>query len=160
MSETANNTPAVAMRDLPPVRVAYLDCPVNLQTGDFGEVVREGFNKVKAWVLAQGLDPNRLLAIGAMQPATGYLQHYECCVELPDSAQTPSEDIGIKVLAGGRYAVLSIEKEDETIRRALAYFQQEYVPQQHLTLDHTRATYEIYYERTMDFCVPVVQEVS
>jgi DNA gyrase inhibitor GyrI len=70
--------------------------------------------------------------------------------------QSGIEPIDIKDLPGGRYAVVRIEKDPAVIGSSIDRFYQEYVPQSRLELDGRRPTREIYYESTMEYCVPVL----
>lgn len=76
-------------------------------------------------------------------------------MELPEVISQHTEDVETKQLPGGRYAILSLEKDSSTIGETIGRFFAEYVPQHQLVIDTQRPSYEVYYERTMDFCVPL-----
>ncbi len=51
---------------------------------------------------------------------------------------------------------LSLEKDSNTIGETIGRFFAEYMPQHQLIVDPQRPSYEVYYEHTMDFCVPIL----
>jgi DNA gyrase inhibitor GyrI len=85
----------------------------------------------------------------------GRLLRYECCVEVPAQVQSGLDDIGIQELPGGQYAVVTIQKDPAIVGPSIGRFYQEYVPQNRLRIDDLRPSYEIYYESTLEYCVPV-----
>jgi DNA gyrase inhibitor GyrI len=146
---------SVSIRELRPVHVAYLECKVNAEEGNMHSRIGECFERVQAWVAEHGCSP-RTLTVGVINAVDGHLSSYECCIQVPEQVQSGSEDIGIQELPGGRYAVVSIEKDPRIIGDSIARFHQEYVPQNQLEIDGMRPTYEIYYEKTMEYCVPIL----
>lgn len=155
MSTTAEFPYQVVVTELPPIRAAYVDCVLDEQSGNFDERIREGFEVVKAWVAERGYKLANLRVIGIPHVSDTRLTGYECCVELPESVSMTSGKIGTKQLVGGRYAVLTLEKDSATIGEAIGRFHREYVPQHRLTIDRQRPSYEIYSERFMDYCLPI-----
>jgi DNA gyrase inhibitor GyrI len=155
MSNPAGQALSVSIRDLLPVEVAYTRCRVEQAAGNFSDQIRDGFQAVKDWVVQQGYDISGLKVIGVPQVIDGQLKSYECCVELPEPVQVNTETILTKQLIGGKYAVLTLEKDSAMIGETIGRFFAEYVPQQQLTIDDHRPSYEIYYEHLMDFCVPI-----
>jgi len=147
---------AVSIRDLPSVHVAYIEHKPSTEQGDMHGEIAECFRRVQAWLKERGHDPMTRLTIGAINMVDGQLSSYECCVQVPDQVQCGSEGVGIKDLPGGRYAVMSIEKDPRIIGESIGRFYQEYVPQHDIRIDGARPTYEVYYERTMEYCVPVL----
>lgn len=103
-----------------------------------------------------GYDPHTLLTIGAFKATDGQLLSYECCVQAPEQVKSGSEGVGVKELPGGRYAVVSIKKDAAIIGDSIRRFYQEYAPHHSIQIDGTRPTYEIYYESTMEYCVPIL----
>jgi DNA gyrase inhibitor GyrI len=146
---------AVSIRELPSVHVAYIDCKVDFAQGDFSNEIHKCFQRVQTWVRELGYDPYKLLTIGAIQVVNSRLAVYECCVQIPEEVQSGSDDVGIRELLGGRYAVVSIKKEPAIIGDSISRFYQEYAPQNNIEIDGTRPTYEIYYENTVEYCVPI-----
>ncbi len=51
--------------------------------------------------------------------------------------------------------MVSIDKDPRTIGDSIARFYREYVPENNIKVDGMRPTYEIYWEDTMDYCVPI-----
>jgi DNA gyrase inhibitor GyrI len=146
---------SVSIRDLSPVHVAYIDCQVNVAEGGYSSEIGKRFQEVRTWVAGLGYDVNALLTIGVLKEADGQPSGYECCVQVPQAVTGGSGGIGIKELVGGRYAVVTVEKDPAIIGEAIRRFYQEYVPRNHVAIDGTRPTYEVYYESTLEYCVPL-----
>lgn len=155
MSNQAGPALSVSIRDLLQVEVAYTRCHVEQATGNFSDQIRDGFQTVKDWVMQQGHNTFALKVIGVPQVIDGQLKSYDCCVELPEPVQVSNETIQTKQLTGGKYAVLTLEKDSAAIGDTIGRFFAEYVPEHQLVLDDSRPSYEIYYEHVMDFCVPI-----
>ena len=147
---------SVSTKELPTVHVACLDYKAKAEQGDLYSEIHHCFQRVQEWVQGLGLDPLTLLHIGIPIVQDGQLSRYECCVEVPARTQSGLDDIGIKELPGGRYAVMSMKKDPAIIGRSIGRFYREYVPQHHIEIDGPRPTYEIYYESTMEYCVPIL----
>ena len=155
MSNQAGQDLSVSIRDLLEVHVAYTRCRVEQAAGNFSEQISDGFQAVKDWATQKGYDLPGLKVIGIPQVSNGQLTAYECCVELPEPVDVIEENIQTKQLMGGKYAVLTLEKDSATIGDTIERFFAEYVPEHQLGIDDSRPSYEIYYEHTMDFCVPI-----
>jgi DNA gyrase inhibitor GyrI len=146
----------VTIQDLTPVFIAYVSCQLQQATGSYNEQIRDGFQHIKDWARQCGYDPSALKVIGIPRTNGAQLVGYECALELPESISQDTEDIQTKQLPGGRYAILSLEKDSNTIGETIGRFFAEYVPQHQLIVDSQRPSYEVYYEHTMDFCVPIL----
>lgn len=146
----------VTIQDLTPVFIAYVSCQLQQATGSYNEQIRDGFQHIKDWARQCGYDPSALKVIGIPHTNGAQLVSYECALELPESISQDTEDIQTKQLPGGRYAILSLEKDSNTIGETIGRFFAEYVPQHQLIVDSQRPSYEVYYEHTMDFCVPIL----
>jgi DNA gyrase inhibitor GyrI len=145
----------ITVRNLPAVHAACLRCAATIDQEKFSQAIRESFHKVQGWVKGLGYDPYTLLTIGVIYQSGGQLSHYDCCVQVP--AGTPAGDgITIQDLEGGRYAVLTITKDPAVIGSTIGRLYQEYLPGSGLQVDGLRPIYEIYFERTMEYCVPVL----
>lgn len=155
MSVLAGQPLQVTIQDLPPVFVAYTLCQLQQVTGNYSDQIREGFDRIKNWARQQGYDPSTLRVIGIPQVDGAQLIGYECAVELPATVSPSAEDIQTKRLAGGLYAILSLEKDSATIGETIGRFFAEYLPQHQLVVDSQRFSYEVYYEHVMDYCVPL-----
>ena len=147
---------SVSVRELSPVHVAYVEYKPSAEQGDMHDAIGECFRRVQAWLRERGYDPMTRLTIGAIGMVDGRLSSYECCVQVPDEVRSGSGGVGIKELVGGRYAVVNIEKDPRIIGESIGRFYHEYVPQHNLKIDGLRPTYEVYYERTMEYCVPIL----
>jgi DNA gyrase inhibitor GyrI len=114
------------------------------------KTIRPAFRELRAHVSGFGLDPDTLLPIGIPQVVDGQLVSYDCCIEFPlqDAADT-------RMLPGGRFAVLTVEKIPARIGPAIRSFWGDYLPEHGLLVDEERPTYEIYFTDTLDYCVPV-----
>jgi len=147
---------SVSVRDLAPLRAACLDCRAT-QGSDFSQSIGAGFQYVEAWLLARGHDPREelLLFVGAFSAAGAPPSLYTCCIQTPDGMAGDSVGVEIRDLPGGRYAVLSMVKDPAVIGPSIGRFYQEFVPQHDLAIDGERPTYEIYFESTMEYCVPI-----
>lgn len=156
MSGLVEQSLHVTIQDLPPVFVVYISCEVQQTTGNYSEQIRDGFQRIKDWIQQVGYDPSVLKVIGIPHTNDTQLVGYECALELPESISQYKEDIKTKLLPGGRYAILSLEKDSSTIGETIGRFFTEYVPAHQLTVDPQRPSYEVYYEYTMDFCVPIL----
>lgn len=155
MSPMAEQPLSVAIRDLPPIPIAYTYCHLQQEAGDYNDQIRDGFQQVKDWAAQRGYDLSVLRVIGIPHVSEAQLTGYECGIELPETIQLSTEAIQTKQLSGGRYAILSLEKDSATIGETIGRFFAEYVPQHQLVIDSQRPSYEIYYESVMDFCVPI-----
>ena len=147
---------SVSIRVLPAVWVACIQYWANTGQMDMYNEIHECFQRVQAWVRERGYDPLTRLTIGAIQMVNGQLASYDCCIQIPADEQMGSGEVEIKGLPGGQYAVVSIEKSPRIIGESISRFYQEYVPQNNLGIDNMRPTYEIYYESTMEYCVPIL----
>jgi DNA gyrase inhibitor GyrI len=156
MNCSADTSLSVSFRDLPAFHVAYIDCRVNVEQSELRNEIGECFQRVQDWVRELGYDPYAMLTIGVPKVENGQLSSYECCEQIPGEVTNGTDGIGIKELSGGRYAVVSIEKEPAIIGDSIRRFYQEYVPNNGIGIDGTRPTYEIYYESTMEYCVPIL----
>jgi AraC family transcriptional regulator len=145
----------VSVRDLPAVHAAFIRCPAQVNQGQFSQAIRDSFQKVQQWVKNLGHDPYTSLTIGVIYQTGDQLSHYDCCVQVPEGTPAGGDDITIQDLPGGRYAVLAITKDPAVIGPTIGRFYQEYLPQSGLQVDGSRPTYEIYFERTMEYCVPI-----
>ena len=156
MRDNTDSSLSVSIKELLSVHVAYIDYKSKGEQGDLYDEIHECFQRIQNWALGLGLDPHILLHVGIPIVRDGKLLSYECCVEMPAKVQSGLGDISIKELSGGRYAIVSIKKEPVIIGDSIGRFYQEYVPQNHIEIDSTRPTYEIYYENTMEYCVPIL----
>ncbi len=147
---------AVSINELTPTHVAYIRYQVTAEQHEMHQAIHACFQRVQAWVRQFGIDPNRAYTVGALNLVNGQLSSYDCCIRVPELVQGGSEGIAIKDIPGGRYAVVTIQKDPSIIGDSIRRFYQEYVPQNNLTIDGTRPTYEIYYESTVEYSVPVV----
>lgn len=146
---------SVCIRDLPSMRVACLSCPAGGLQPEMSLHIRDAFQRVQAFVQSLDHDPYSLLTVGALRMEEDRLSTYDCCVQVPSHVQVPEGDIKLSELPGGRYAVLSMPKDPATIGPTIAQLYRDYVPGHKLELDPTRPAYEIYYEKTMDYCVAI-----
>ena len=156
MSANATCSLSVSIKELPAVHVACIDYQANSERGDFHNEIRKCFQRVQNWVRKLDYDPYTLLNVGVPNVVDGQLSSYECCIQVPEDVQSGSDGVNIKELPGGRYAVVSAEKDTRIIGDSIGRFYQEYVPQNNIEVDGTRPTYEIYYENTMEYCVPIL----
>ena len=150
---------SVSIRDLPALRVACLSCPMGGDQAEMGPYIRAAFQRVQAFVRGLERDPYTLLTVGALNMVEGRLASYDCRMQVPSHVQTGEDDITLRELPGGRYAVLGIDKDPAIIGPAIGRLYREYVPEHQLDIDAARPTYEIYFERTMEYCVPIRRRI-
>jgi DNA gyrase inhibitor GyrI len=150
----------VTIQDLTPVFIAYVSCQLQQRTGSYNEQIRDGFQHIKDWARQCGYDLSELRVIGIPRTNGTQLVGYDCALELPEAISQDTEDIQTKQLPGGRYAILSLEKNSNMIGETIGRFLAEYVPQHQLIIDPQRPSYEVYYEHTMNFCVPLHEEIK
>ncbi|MCF2971367.1 GyrI-like domain-containing protein [Synechococcus sp. Nb3U1] len=155
MSVFSGQSLHVTLQDLPPVFVVYISCQIQQTTGNYIEKIRDGFQRIKDWVQQHGYDPSALKVIGIPHTNDTQLVGYECALELTAAVSPNTGDISTKQLPGGRYAVLSLDKNSATIGETIGRFFTEYIPQHQLIIDSQRPIFEVYYEHTMEYCVPL-----
>jgi len=146
---------SVSIREISGVHAACIDYLPPAGQADMHNEIHVCFERLQGWAKALGLDPSVLLHIGIPVVRDGQLLKYECCVQVPGNIHAAPQDILVKDLPGGHYAVLSMQKDPAVIGESIGRLYQEYLPQNGLELDEIRPTYEIYYETTMEYCVPV-----
>ena len=139
-------------------RVAYLTFQTSQAAGNFDQAIRNTFDQVKSWVRKHGGTADTVPAIGIASVLDGRLRSYECCIPITENLTTPDENsaLDVKVLPGGKYAIVKIEKQSEVIGETIRRFFEEYVPNHTFQIDNSRPTYEVYWDTTMDFCVPIL----
>jgi DNA gyrase inhibitor GyrI len=153
---TAPSQPlSVTIQALPALSVACLPCALQQAAGNFSDQIQAGFQQVKDWARQRGYDPARHKVIGLPYVRDAQLTGYDCCVEIPVGTSVGTGIIHQKQVSGGRYAVLSLEKDSATIGETIGRFFAEYVPEQKLVVDPQRSPYEVYSEARMDYCVPI-----
>lgn len=155
MSTSAQPSLRVHFQELPAREVVGLTCQLDQATGQFSTQIAEGFSQVKRWLEQHDQAAAERLIIGIPQVVERQLIGYDCCVEPAHIATSLPQGWQSKHLPGGRYAVLSLEKDSATIGERIGQFFAEYVPQYKLILDATRPSYEVYYAQTMDYCIPI-----
>lgn len=147
----------VTFDHLPDRRVVFLVYQTNQRAGNFDTGIRGTFDRVKSLARGLGAEIASVPAIGIARVVEGRLEAYECCIPITiDQPPDQSGKVNTKVLPGGKYAVLKIDKRSPGIGETIGRFFQEYVPTAGLQIDHSRPTYEVYWERTLDFCVPIL----
>ena len=155
MNQGTSTMLVVSIQDLPPVHVAFIDYQAGSEQGDFHSEIRACFQRVQSWVRDLGHDPYSVLNVGIPDVRDGQLVSYRCCVQIPEDVQSGSEGVEIKELPGGRYAVVKIDKDPQIIGASIGRFYQEYAPQNDIRIDGMRPTYEIYWQDTTEYCVPI-----
>jgi DNA gyrase inhibitor GyrI len=132
-----------------------LSCQLDQASGQFSTQIAECFGHVKRWLGQQDHAVADCLIIGIPHVLERQLIGYDCCVESAHIATPLPQGWHTKHVPGGRYAVLSLEKDSATIGQRIGQFFAEYVPQHQLILDATRPSYEVYFGQTMDYCTPI-----
>jgi DNA gyrase inhibitor GyrI len=155
MTAEAHPSLRVHIEELAAREVVCLTCQLDQVSGQFSTQIGEGFGQVNRWLEQHSEVVAEQLIIGIPHVVERQLIAYDCCAEVPHIATPLPQDWQTKHLSGGRYAVLSLEKDSATIGERIGQFFAEYVPQHRLILDATRPSYEVYYSQTMDYCVPI-----
>ncbi len=150
----------VGICKLEPLQVIYKVCLFGgrLENHDsrIDKRIRQAFQSLREWVVCFGLDPKHLLHIGIPTVEDKYLILYDCCIEFPLPMMEKKNDLALRILPGGEYALLRVEKTPAQIRKAIREFLGNYIPENHLLLDKERPVYEIYYKDTLEYCVPIL----
>ncbi len=154
MSDNAATSLYVTIQELPSIHVAYIEYKPDAEQRNMHAEIGDCFRRVQAWVRERGYDP-LTRTIGAIQMVDDQLASYACCVQIAEEVQSGSGGVAIKDLPGGRYAVVSMEKDPDIIGESIGRFYREYVTQHSLEIDRRRPTYEVYYESRMEYCVPI-----
>jgi len=145
----------VGVCELEPVQVIYKTCIFRHSRENYDKKIRLAFQVLREWTVRFGLDPKQSLHIGIPTIEDKQLIMYECCIEFPLPMMEDNVEIQLKTLPGGNYAVLQVEKTPTKIGKAIQVFYADYIPDNNLLIDHERPIYEIYYEDTMEYCVPI-----
>jgi len=146
----------VGICELEPAQVISKTCIFRHPKENHDKKIRQAFQTLREWTVRFGLDPKRLLHIGIPTVDDKQLIMYECCIEFPIPMMEEDANIQLKTLPGGVYAVLRIEKSPAKIGNAIRRLHADYIPDNDLVIDSERPTYEIYYEDTMEYCVPIL----
>jgi DNA gyrase inhibitor GyrI len=147
----------VGICNLEPVQVVQKLCIFRDQIRNYNKQIRQTFRVLREWVPQSGLNPNELLHIGIPSTNDRDLVTYDCCIEFPLPLQEDNSNLRVCTLCGGKYAVLTIEKTPAKIKKAIRQFRAAYIPDHRLVEDDARPVYEIYYETTMEYCVPILE---
>jgi DNA gyrase inhibitor GyrI len=146
----------VGIAQLSPVRVAHRLCILPRVSDRSRRGIRKTFQFLREWIVDFGLDPETLLHIGIPANDDDGLTTYDCCIEFPLPIEEEINGVTQKMLPGGKYAVLRIEKRAVEISRAIRRFHRDYIPGNKILIDEGRPIYEIYFKDTMEYCVPVL----
>jgi len=118
--------------------------------------IRAAFKHLREAVSGFGFDPDSLLHIGIPVMDDKVLLTYDCCIEFPFPMDEPPSGIYPITLPGGPYIILRMEKKPQVIARSLRQFMGDYIPENEIIPDPGRPTFEIYYEKSMEFCLPII----
>ena len=154
---TKHNPLHVGICDLEPVQVISRTCVFRHSKENQDKKIRQAFQALREWTVRFGLDPKQLLHIGIPTIDEKQLVMYECCMEFNLPMMEDNAEIQLKTLPGGSYAVLRVEKTPAKIGRSIRAFHADYIPDNDLVIDDLRPIYEIYYEDTMEYCLPILK---
>ena len=141
----------VEVRSLPDLQVIHCLLLFRSNAGNPDKIIRPAFRRLRQRVTEFGLVPDTLLHVGVPELVDGLLVSYDCCIEFP----LPESVEDVKILPGGRYAVLTVEKSPLKINTAIRAFRGDYLPDHGLVPDEERPVYEIYFKDTLEYCVPI-----
>lgn len=150
-----NDSLEVAVRELPAVRVAFLEYHAEGRAGEYGPDIGMMYRDVEGWLKHLGYKTDSLRRFGVPFSEGSRLRSYWCCVEAPDGLAEGKGKMQVRELAAGRYAVLSLHKDSETVGPAISRFYDEYAPAHGLVPDETRPLYEVYHPESMEYRIPV-----
>jgi len=150
-----NDSLDVAVRELPAVRVALLEYQTEGRAREYGPDIGMMYRDVEGWLKHLGYKTDSLRRFGVPFNEGSRLQSYWCCVEAPEGLTEGKGKMQVRELAAGRYAVLLLHKDSETVGPALRRFYDEYAPAHGLIADETRPLYEVYHPESMEYRIPV-----
>lgn len=105
--ETRSDSMNVSVKDMPPVRVAYMRV-----TGRYGQMEQAAWERLGRWAGPRGLYRPDSLALGVCHDNPDVTDpdqcRYDACLSLPEDYE-PDGEINTAVLPGGRYGVLRVE---------------------------------------------------
>lgn len=153
---TKHNSLHVGICKLEPLQVISKTCVFRHSKENHDKKIRQAFQALREWTVRFGLDPKQLLHIGIPTVDDKQLVMYECCMEFHLPMLEDNTEIQLKILPGGNYAVLRVEKIQAKFGKAIQRFHADYIPDNDLVIDNLRPTYEIYYEDTLEYCVPIL----
>jgi len=154
---TKHNALHVGICKLESLQVISRTCVFRHSRENHDKKIRQAFQALREWTVQFGLDPKQLLHIGIPTVEEKQLVMYECCMEFHLPMMEDNTEIQLKTLPGGSYAVLRVEKTPTKIGKAIQRFHADYIPDNDLVIDELRPTYEIYYEDTLEYCVPILK---
>lgn len=146
----------VVVRELPAVRVVVLEYRGEGWKGGYSESIGMLFRELEGWLAHRHIRVDRLLRFGVPFNEGERLVSYWCCIEAPEGVTAGEGAVAVRDLAGGRYAVLTLDKDSATIGHNIDRFHSEYVPAHGLALDPSRPPIEVYHPNTMEYRAPVV----
>ena len=146
----------VGITNLSPIQVAHKLCVFRASPTKPFKKINETFRSLREWVANFGLDPDTLLHIGIPSVDGEVLITYSCCIEFPLPIDEAGRGVDVKLLPGGTYAILRIEKKPTKISQAIRQFHGDYIPENQIVADESRQIYEIYYLDRMEYCVPII----
>ena len=150
-----NDSLDVAVRELPAVRVALLEYKAEGRAREYGADIGMMYRDVEGWLKHLGYKTDSLRRFGVPFSEGSRLQSYWCCVEAPEGLTEGKGKMQVRELAAGRYAVLLLHKDSETVGPALRRFYDEYAPAHGLVPDEKRPLYEVYHPESMEYRIPV-----
>lgn len=150
-----NDSLNVAVRELPAVRVAFLEYHARGTAAEYGPDIGMMYREVEGWLNHLGYKTGSLRRLGVPFNEGSRLRSYWCCIEAPEGLAEGKGKMQVRELAAGRYAVLSLHKDSETVGPAISRFYDEYAPAHGLVPDETRPLYEVYHPESMEYCIPV-----
>ena len=143
---------------MPSYNIAYIR-----QTGPYGAGNVQTMERLKRWAMDRHLlnDGSVIMGIAQDDPRTTNPQNcrYDACLVIPNDFSNLDDTISHGTIAGGKYAVFTINHTPESVRKAWGEIFPE-LQRQGLALDETKPIIERYAVRMVmhhecEFCVPV-----
>lgn len=145
------------IRILEPLRVVFRECIFRDPARNYDREIRQTFQFLREWSICMGLHPAELIHVGIPGLAGDRLAAYTCCLEYVLPFIDENAEVSLGELPGGRYAVVRVEKVPSKIGQAIREFHSVYMHEELLVQDLHRPVYEVYYEKDMEYCVPLAE---
>lgn len=147
----------VSICTLEPLRVVFRQCVFRNPHQNSSKQIQETFKFLRQWSACMGLNPAEFVEVGIPRLENDRLAAYTCCLEYVLPSIDENADVSLGELPGGLCAVLRVEKNPARIEQAIWQFKTAYLPENHLKQDPHRPVYEIFHEKELEYCVPLIK---
>lgn len=147
----------VSICTLEPLRVVFRQCVFRNPHPNINKQIQDTFKFLRQWSACMRLNPAEFVEVGIPRIEDDRLISYTCCLEYVLPSIDENADVSLGELPGGRYAVLRVEKNPTRMEQAIWLFKTAYLLENHLQQDPRRPVYEIFHEKELEYCVPVLK---